>query len=243
MPVLAGSQPQIRQQLVPVLQKILHYDFPDKWPAFITITNQLLNANDASSVFAGLQCLLAICRVYRFKSGDNRPEFDKIIELTFPRLLAIGQGLVNEMSEDAGEMLHIVFKAYKHATFVCLTGGGARMSARVLTKISSNLRHAYGNNKLLLVGALSSSRQLQKRFLPRLCQRTLQSGKPITGGRLRNGHTSISTAFLFGKLSYTLSYRLLTAIAMAIPLLCKRATERTIHHLRRTSCSISHRKF
>jgi hypothetical protein len=26
--------------------------------------------------------------------------------------------LVNEMSEDAGEMLHIVLKAYKHATFV-----------------------------------------------------------------------------------------------------------------------------
>jgi hypothetical protein len=104
---------------VPVLQKILHFDFPENWPSFITITNQLLNANDASSVFAGLQCLLAICRVFRYKSGENRADFDKIVELTFPRLLVIGQGLVNEMSEDAGEMLHIVFKAYKHATFVC----------------------------------------------------------------------------------------------------------------------------
>lgn len=119
LPVLASSQPQIRQQLVPVLQKILHFDFPEKWPGFIDITVQLLNGTDAPSVFAGLQCLLAICRVFRFKSGENRADFDKIVDLTFPRLLAIGQGLVNDMSEDAGEMLHIVLKAYKHATFVC----------------------------------------------------------------------------------------------------------------------------
>jgi hypothetical protein len=118
LPILASSPPQIRQQLVPVLQKILHYDFPEKWPAFINITVQLLNTNEASSIFAGLQCLLAICRVYRFKSGENRGDFDKIVEATFPRLLTIGQGLVNETSEDAGEMLHVVLKAYKHATFV-----------------------------------------------------------------------------------------------------------------------------
>ncbi|KAH8660673.1 nonsense-mediated mRNA decay protein-like protein [Tricladium varicosporioides] len=117
LPVLAASPPQIRQQLVPVLQKILHYDFPDKWPSFITITLQLLNTNDASSIFAGLQCLLALCRVFRFKSGENRADFDKIVDATFPRLLVIGQGLVNETSEEAGEMLHIVLKAYKHATF------------------------------------------------------------------------------------------------------------------------------
>lgn len=104
-----------------MLQKILSHDFPDKWPTFVGITAQLLNTNDATSVFAGLQCLLAICRVYRFKSGENRADFDKIVEATFPRLLVIGQGLINEMSEEAGEMLHIVLKAYKHATFVCVT--------------------------------------------------------------------------------------------------------------------------
>jgi hypothetical protein len=118
LPVLAASPAQIRQQLVPVLQKILAHDFPEKWPSFVDITVQLLNTNDAQSVFAGLQCLLAICRVYRFKSGENRADFDKIVDATFPRLLVIGQGLINEMSEEAGEMLHIVMKAYKHATFV-----------------------------------------------------------------------------------------------------------------------------
>ncbi|TVY65558.1 putative importin, partial [Lachnellula suecica] len=117
LPALASSPPQIRQQLVPVLQKILQYDFPEEWPTIVDTTVQLLNQNDATSIFAGLQCLLAICRVFRFKSGENRADFDKIVVATFPRLLTIGQGLVNETSEEAGEMLHIVLKAYKHATF------------------------------------------------------------------------------------------------------------------------------
>ena len=47
-------------------------------------------------------------------------DFNKVVEATFPRLLTIGQGLVNETSEDAGEMLHLVMKAYKHATYVRL---------------------------------------------------------------------------------------------------------------------------
>jgi len=41
--------------------------FPEKWPAFIPITVQLLNTNDASSIFAGLTMLLAIVVVFRFK--------------------------------------------------------------------------------------------------------------------------------------------------------------------------------
>lgn len=85
-------------------------------------TIQLLNTNDPPSVLAGLQCLLAICRAYRFKAGDgeNRTHFDKIIEASFPRLLAISTELVNQESEEAGEMLHIALKAYKHATWVSL---------------------------------------------------------------------------------------------------------------------------
>jgi importin-7 len=115
---LASSQPQVRQQLIPALQKILHSDFPEKWPSFLDITVQLLNTNDASSIFTGLQCLLAICRVYRFKSGENRAGFNKIVEATFPRLLVIGTSLMNETSDEAAEMLHVALKAFKHATFV-----------------------------------------------------------------------------------------------------------------------------
>ncbi|KAJ5542273.1 hypothetical protein N7535_004694 [Penicillium sp. DV-2018c] len=117
IPALASTPPNVRNQLVPLLQKILHNDFPEKWPGFIDLTLQLLNTNDASTVYAGLQCLLAICRVYRFKAGEKRDEFDKIVEHSFPQLLSIGSKLVDEESLEAAEMLRIVVKAYKHAIY------------------------------------------------------------------------------------------------------------------------------
>lgn len=83
------------------------------------ITLQLLNTNDASSVFAGLNCMLAICRVYRFKGGENRADFNQIVQVSFPQLLNIGTRLVDETSLEAWEMLRILLKAYKHAIYVC----------------------------------------------------------------------------------------------------------------------------
>jgi D-aminopeptidase len=66
VPVLATAQPNTRAQLVVALQKILHADFPKQWPDFVDLTMTLLNGSDMPSIFAGLQCLLAICRTYRF---------------------------------------------------------------------------------------------------------------------------------------------------------------------------------
>lgn len=85
------------------------------------ITLQLLNTNDANSVFAGLNCMLAICRVYRFKGGENRGDFNQIVQASFPQLLSIGTRLVHETSLEAWEMLRILLKAYKHAIYVGLT--------------------------------------------------------------------------------------------------------------------------
>ena len=117
--MLASSPPQIRSQLIPILQKILQYDFPGKWPDFMDITVQLLSTPNASSVIAGLQCMLAICRTYRFKSGENREDFNRIVQVSFDQLLTIGTGLVGETSLEAGEMLRLVIKTYKHAIYVC----------------------------------------------------------------------------------------------------------------------------
>jgi hypothetical protein len=119
IPILSTSTPQVRAQLIPILQKILNYDFPNKWPNFMDITLQLLTTNDANSVFSGLQCLLGICKVYRYKAGENRTDFEKIVEVAFPHLLTIGNGLCDETSDEAGEMLRLVMKAYKHAIQVC----------------------------------------------------------------------------------------------------------------------------
>ena len=62
--------------------------------------------------------MLAICRMYRFRGGDTRPEFNQIVEASFPRLLAIATRLVEDTGSEAWEMLHIVMKAYKHAIYV-----------------------------------------------------------------------------------------------------------------------------
>ena len=83
---------------------------------------QLLNTNDADSVFAGLQCVLAICRTYRFKAGESREDFNRIVQVAFDQLLNIGTRLVDETSIEAAEMLRIVIKSYKHAIYVGVAG-------------------------------------------------------------------------------------------------------------------------
>lgn len=115
--LLAVTPPVIRTQLIAALQTILHKDFPDRWPGIFDVTVQLLNAQDAGSVFAGLQCILGICRVYRFKSGDDRTVFDKIVSMCFPQLLTMGNRLVQDTSIEAGEMLRAIMKAFKHAIY------------------------------------------------------------------------------------------------------------------------------
>lgn len=117
VPTIATASPNVRSQLIVALQKILHCDFPKQWPDFVDTTVQLLGAQDVPSVFAGLQCLLAICRTYRFKLGDSRGDFDQIVAVTFPQLLNIGNSLVDDTSLEAGEMLRTVIKAYKHAIY------------------------------------------------------------------------------------------------------------------------------
>ncbi|CAG9983299.1 unnamed protein product [Clonostachys byssicola] len=123
VPLLASSEPLVRQQLIPVLQRILQFDFPSRWPRFMDFTMELLNTNTPTSVLAGVQCLLAICRAFRYKSvqSQDRQHFGKIIEASFPRLLAICNELVTQESDEAGQMLHLALKTYKHATYLELT--------------------------------------------------------------------------------------------------------------------------
>ena len=116
--LLATSTSQIRLQLIPMLQKILNTDFPTQWPSYFDRTMQLLNTNEANSVYAGLQCMVALCRLYRFKSGETRTDFNQIVDASFPRLLEIANGLVQERSLEAWEMLHIIMKAFKQTIYV-----------------------------------------------------------------------------------------------------------------------------
>jgi hypothetical protein len=95
-------------------------------------TMELLNTNTPTSVLAGVQCLLAICRAFRYKSvqSQDRQHFGKIIEASFPRLLAICNELVTQESDEAGQMLHLALKTYKHATYVRDLAAGILLSSR-----------------------------------------------------------------------------------------------------------------
>ncbi|KAJ9621194.1 Nonsense-mediated mRNA decay protein 5 [Taxawa tesnikishii (nom. ined.)] len=99
VPILAHSISQVRAQLTTILQKILHYDFPEK----VSLCRTAVSVGDMSGV--------------QVQDGENRSDFDKIVEMTFPQLLSIGNNLVNEESLEAGEMLRTVLKAYKHAVY------------------------------------------------------------------------------------------------------------------------------
>ena len=56
--------------------------------------------------------------MYRFKSGENRAEFENgVVAGSFPQLLALGNRLVEEESIEAGEMLRAVMKSFKHAIY------------------------------------------------------------------------------------------------------------------------------
>lgn len=155
IPALASTPPNVRNQLVPLLQKILQNDFPEQWPGFLDLTLQLLGTNDASTVYAGLQCLLAVCRVYRFKAGEKREEFDKIVEHSFPQLLSIGSKLVDEESLEAAEMLRIVVKAFKHAIYVGYPDSSLRVAKPfILTGCGFSLSflHVYRPTRQLWTG-------------------------------------------------------------------------------------------
>lgn len=193
LPILAGSQNLVRHQLVPILQRILHFDFPERWPTFMDYALQLLNTNDPRSVLAGLQCLLAVCRAYRFKASDSdsRSHFDKIIEASFPRLLVICNELVNQESDEAGEMLHIALKCYKHATWVGFSGTTRQCKTYRLT-LGGSLSCVRFSSRAPLTsrGALSSSRLCPRPSPPLPCRAILWSGSATTGGRRRSGRTS-----------------------------------------------------
>lgn len=110
----------MRTQLIPILTKILQNDFPGKWPQFMDHTAQLLNMDNPNGIFAGLLCLLAISRVYRYKPMESRTDFDSIVERVYPHICNIGMKLVHDDSPEAGEMLRTVMKCYKNAISVCL---------------------------------------------------------------------------------------------------------------------------
>ena len=158
------------------------------------ITMQLLSAGDANSVFAGLHCMLAICRIYRFKSGDNREDFNRIVQVAFPQLLAIGGRLLEESSPEAWEMLRIILKTYKHAIYVHAYSS-ASPSVSLLISDSLKCPHVSLAKTKWLVGARCSSTLSERTPLPMRWTTISMNEREITGSSPKNGHTQTSTDY------------------------------------------------
>lgn len=129
--VIVTSPVAIRPQLANVLNNVLGVDFPQEWPEFLDNTVKLLKEPSVESVYAGLLCLLELSRVYRWRSKDRRKGLDTIIQASFPILLHIGGGLVDEESSLAGDMMRIIFKVYKSITWLELSSELQNMSSLV----------------------------------------------------------------------------------------------------------------
>lgn len=117
IPALVKVSPHCRTLLTKVLNIIVARDFPSKWPEFLEVTLSLFQNGDLDSTRAGLTCLLEICKYYRWTTGENRKGLDKVVSSSFSGVLAIGNSLVPESNNAAGEMLKEVLKIYKSATF------------------------------------------------------------------------------------------------------------------------------
>ncbi|RAL68633.1 hypothetical protein DID88_007346 [Monilinia fructigena] len=148
LPFIASSPAQIRQQLVPPLRYSPVYNVSWLYAAFFVSSLERIVQN-----------------------------FEAIVEATFPRLLTIGQGLVNEMSEEAGEMLHIVLKAYKHATFFDLSSS-LREHAVVGARKNSADIFSYGNPTSLSKGNgdeyAAFAKSFETNFAPEILKGYLQ---------------------------------------------------------------------
>lgn len=117
IPALTKVSPQVRPQIVAIINAIVSKDFPSRWPELVDITLALFNSNDGPSLAAGATCLLEIGRHYRWTTGEHREGLNKVIDAAFPGVLQIASSLVNDSSQEAGEMLRDIIKTYKMATY------------------------------------------------------------------------------------------------------------------------------
>ncbi|KAK9447630.1 armadillo-type protein [Limtongia smithiae] len=121
IPAIISAHQQTRQHLQSILNKVVGYDYPQKWPSFLEHTLQLLNSPDPQHIYAGLVCLSELCKAYRWRNHEARGDFEKVIQGAFPLALQVGNRLLTENNEMAGEMMRLVLKCYRAAIAIELS--------------------------------------------------------------------------------------------------------------------------
>lgn len=110
---------QLRVQLSTAISNILN---AEKWEELVTVTSGLLNdTSNVDHVYTGLICLFEYTKNYRY-AGLDTANFkniilDEVTETMFPTLEALTVNLLNDDSATADEMLYLIMKIFKYATY------------------------------------------------------------------------------------------------------------------------------
>lgn len=115
--LLVRAPPLLRQALFGVLSTVVLCDYPAHWPGLVTTALELMGSSDADLVYVGVLAFTEVARRYRWMENDKRPELDQLLVQVYPILLQLGTHLLQEQLDQAGEMVKLVLKAYKFATY------------------------------------------------------------------------------------------------------------------------------
>lgn len=110
---------QLRVQLSTAISFILDLE---KWDQFAITTENLINdVTNIDHVYTGLLCLFQYTKAYRYAGLDTPNNkniiLDEISEQLFPKLESLASNMVENPSETSDEMLYLILKIFRYATF------------------------------------------------------------------------------------------------------------------------------
>lgn len=113
---------QIKFSLSTALNGILSYD---KWDELTPMISNLLSSQDQDQIFVGLICLYEYVKSYRWAGLElknfSNPVMENITQEVFPIIEQLAQTLIsNDSSNVTDEMLYLIVKSFKNATFSSL---------------------------------------------------------------------------------------------------------------------------
>ncbi|KAK7203628.1 putative nonsense-mediated mRNA decay protein [Myxozyma melibiosi] len=121
IPAIISAPPQTQQHLIQILNRVITYDYPAKWPTFLDHMMQLLHSQDVKHIHTGLICLSEVSNAFRWRNHEARLQLDPVLEGAFPRAVEIGRSILEENSVIAGDMMRLIMKSYRSAIYLELS--------------------------------------------------------------------------------------------------------------------------
>ncbi|CAK9440313.1 uncharacterized protein LODBEIA_P44130 [Lodderomyces beijingensis] len=114
---------QVKFSLASALNSILDHD---KWDELIPLVSSLLQSQDKDQIFTGLICLYELVKSYRWSGLESKcfvnPVMEDITQQLFPIIESLANTILNSENSNttSDEMLYLIVKSFKNATFSSL---------------------------------------------------------------------------------------------------------------------------